>query len=56
MLLTWYSLSVQKKGTEIPRILSFVPSNFDESGEKEEKRERERGGFIKDMHAPKWIY
>ena len=46
---------MQKKGTEIRRILSFVPSNFDESEEKEEERERERGGFIKDMHAPSYL-
>ena len=51
MLLTWYS-TVQKKGTEIRRILSFAPSNFDESGEKEEERKRERGGC---MHAPSYL-
>ena len=37
-----------------PKFAEFrllFPRNVDESGEKEEERKRERGGFIKDMQA-----
>ena len=37
-----------------PKFAKFrplFPRNFDESGEKEEERKRERRGFIKDVQA-----